>query len=209
MLRTNIIIDKTTIIGVSILEISKTRMYDSHYNFMLRKFHPKDCSIAYTDTDSFVYKLNCEDMYSDLIRENYEHFDTSGFKQPNSYNIEAHNEKVLGVMKDENKGMIMTELRNVGLRSKMYAFKVCHSETIKKAKGVKNSFLSNKIEYDDFIKCLLHDSPFVGKQSTMKTYLHQMFTISTQKVMLYSTAQQKTKLREKCNPRDPPPYDHV
>lgn len=64
MLRTNIYIAKPIIVGVCVLEISKLCMYDFHYDFMLKKFNYKDCKLLYTDTDSFIYNVKCEDMYT-------------------------------------------------------------------------------------------------------------------------------------------------
>lgn len=204
--------DKPIIIGASILEISKTLMYEFHYNFMLKKFHPNDCQVAYTDTDSFIHKLSCDDAYKELIRCNYDRFDTSDFIQPNLYGVEPHNKKVVGKMKDENKGRIVAEF--VGLRSKMYALKVYYIEgeeaeedsdgekeedeikTVKKAKGVKRNVLSNEIVFEDFIKCLTQNTGYVGKQNTMKSHLHQMYTITTEKVMLDSNDDKRHVLQD-------------
>lgn len=139
MLRTNIVMNKPFIIGISILEISKTKMYQFHYDFMMKEFDLQHCKIAYCDTDSFIYEIKCEDIYTEFMHKNYNEFDTSDYPINNEYNIKQHNKKVLGKMKDENNGQIMLEF--VGLRSKMYSFKVQQNENveriIKKAKGVK------------------------------------------------------------------------
>lgn len=182
MLRTNTIMNKPIIVGASILEISKLKMYRFHYEFMLENYSVENCRIAYTDTDSFVYDITCDDVYKDLIRNNYEQFDTSDFAQPNPFDIQAHNKKVIGVMKDENSGQIMREF--VGLRSKMYAIRLHRNKIMKKAKGVKKSVLSKDIQFDDFMECLLLNSTMMGKQSTFKSYRHQMYTINTERAML-------------------------
>lgn len=194
MLRTNTVMNKPIIVGASILEISKLKMYRFHYEFMLNNYSVENCQIAYTDTDSFVYDITCDDVYKDLIRNNYEQFDTSDFAQPNPFGIQPHNKKVFGVMKDENSGQIMREF--VGLRSKMYAFRLQEDERMKKAegdkkteitkkaKGVKKSVLENDIQFGDFMECLLLNGTLTGKQSTFKSYLHQMYTINTKRTML-------------------------
>lgn len=182
MLRTNTVMNKPIIVGASILEISKLKMYNFHYEFMLKNYLVENCRIAYTDTDSFVYDITCEDVYKDLIRSNYEQFDTSDFAQPNPFDIQPHNKKVIGVMKDENSGQIMREF--VGLRSKMYAIRLHGDKITKKAKGVKKSVLKKEIQFEDFMECLLLNSTLTGKQSTFKSHLHQMYTINTERAML-------------------------
>lgn len=122
MLRTNINMNKPYIIGISILEISKTKMYNFHYDFMLKEFDSQHCKIAYCDTDSFIYAIKCDDVYTDFMRNNFEEFDTSDYSVDNPYNIKQYNKKILGKMKDENNGKIMLEF--IGLRAKMYSFKV-------------------------------------------------------------------------------------
>jgi len=108
------------------------------------------------DTDSFIYKIKTEDFYEDM-KGMIDYFDTSDF--PDTYNIPKVNKKVIGKMKDENNGKIMTEF--VGLRSKMYALKVQDRQeqkkyvikkksegikkyVIKKSKGIKKCVIKKK-----------------------------------------------------------------
>jgi hypothetical protein len=61
---------------------------------------------------------------------------------------------VLGKFKDELNSKIMGEF--IGLRSKLYAFKVFgDGNETKKAKGVKKNVVQKEICFDDFKKCLL------------------------------------------------------
>lgn len=118
MNRTNIFIAKPIIVGVSVLEISKICMYEFHYNFMMKHFNYEKCKMIYTDTDSFIYNIQCEDFYA-FLKENSERFDTSDYPLDNKYKIEKLNKKIPGLMKDECNGQCMSEF--VGLRSKMYS----------------------------------------------------------------------------------------
>lgn len=197
MLRTNITMDKPIIIGASILEISKLKMYNFHYNFMLRNYSVENCHIAYTDTDSFVYDINCDDVYVNLIKKNYDQFDTSDFLQPNQFGIEAYNKKVVGVMKDENNGKIMREF--VGLRSKMYSLRMNDDQITKKAKGVKKYVLTCEIDFDDYINCLFNDSTYTGQQSTFRSHLHEMYSINTTKIMLDGKDDKRYILKDKIH----------
>lgn len=181
MLRTNIYIAKPIIVGVCVLEISKLCMYDFHYKFMLEKFNHKKCKLLYTDTDSFIYNIQCDDIYA-FMRDNSDKFDTSDYPPNNEYGIRLDNKKIPGLMKDECNGKCMSEF--VGLRSKMYSVKISGMSTIKKAKGVKQNVIQKKINFDTFLKCLREKCKFVDAQCTIKSKLHQVYTIKQTKNML-------------------------
>ncbi|XP_066600072.1 uncharacterized protein [Prorops nasuta] len=112
--------DKPVYVGMRILDISKTCLYEFHYDYMLPTFGSK-CKAMYTDTDSLVYSIECDDVYS-VMKRDLVKFAPSDYPADNWYGLPRVNKKVPGLMKDENNGKIMTEF--VGLRTKMYTFKV-------------------------------------------------------------------------------------
>lgn len=184
MFRTNICIAKPIIVGVCVLEISKLCMYEFHYNFMLNEFDYKKCKLQYTDTDSFIYKIQCDDVYA-LIKNNINRFDTSDYPENNSYGIKLLNKKVPGLMKDECNGNPIAEF--VGLRSKMYSIRIASNDeetTIKKAKGVKQNVINKKIDFDSYFNCLIDKINFVDAQCTIKSKLHKVYSIEQTKTML-------------------------
>ena len=65
-------------VGMSILDLSKHLMYDFYYN-QLKKQYP-ECSLLYTDTDSFILKIETADIYKD-IEKNIDFYDTSNYKK--------------------------------------------------------------------------------------------------------------------------------
>ena len=97
-------------LGQTILDLSKIVMYEFHYDYMKPKF--KDFQLCYMDTDSLVYHIKTEDFYADIANDVEERFDTSGYVPDRSLSLEK-NKKVIGLMKDELGGAIMTEFVSV------------------------------------------------------------------------------------------------
>lgn len=194
--RLNITINKPMLVGFSILELSKICMYEFHYDFMLKYYDANNCRIVYTDTDSFMYELTDKDIYK-FIKANPERFDTSDFPLDNRYGIDQKNPKKIGIMKDENNGKIVKEI--IGLRSKMYAYKMHEkskvikkikgvknekNEIVKKAKGIKRNVLENKITFKDFKHCVEKNFILIKRQTTIRSHLHNIYTISNLKKAL-------------------------
>ena len=68
-------INKPVYLGMSILDISKTLMYQFWYDYIKPKYKDK-AKLCYMDTDSFVIHIEIEDFYEDIeiacvIREPY------------------------------------------------------------------------------------------------------------------------------------------
>ena len=94
----------------------------------------ENCKIIYTDTNSLIYYIECDNVY-DIMKRDINRLDTSDYAINNAYCILLANKKVPDLMKDENNGTIMTEF--VGLRAKMYALRVDEKTDTKKAKEIK------------------------------------------------------------------------
>lgn len=182
--KTNIFMDKPIAVGMSVLDISKLTMYSFLYDFLKPKYGSR-VQVAYTDTDSFVLNIETGDFYED-VRNNIAMFDTSDYPWPNEYNIERKNKKIPGLFKDELNGKIITEF--VGLRAKCYAVRSLddksHNEKMKKAKGVKKCVLQRKIKFDDYINCIENQCEVREKQNTIRSILHKVYSIQTEKIAL-------------------------
>ncbi|KYQ49525.1 hypothetical protein ALC60_11402, partial [Trachymyrmex zeteki] len=177
---TGVKFDKPIYVGMCILDISKVCLYEFHHEYMSPMYRDK-CKIMYTDTDSLIYHIECEDVY-ETMKLDIARFDTSDYPADNAYGIPLANKKVPGLMKDENNGTIMTEF--VGLRAKMYALLVDGKKDTKKAKGVKNNVVARTITFDDYTRCLNEEIEMTRRQSCIRSKLHEVYTISESKIAL-------------------------
>ncbi|KYN22644.1 hypothetical protein ALC57_04951 [Trachymyrmex cornetzi] len=162
--------DKPIYVGMCILDISKTCLYEFHHEYMAPVFREK-CKIMFTDTDSLIYHVECDDIY-DVMKRDINRFDTSDYAVDNAYSIPLANKKVPGLMKDENNGAIMTEC--VGLRAKMYALRVQGKKDTKKAKGVKSSVVAKSIMFEDYTCCLNDAIEMTRRQPCIRSKLHEL-----------------------------------
>ena len=91
--------------GICILDLSKTLMYDSRYNYVKKKFDDK-AKLLFTDTDSLTYKIETEDVYQDFWNDDNE-FDNSDYPEYSPY-FDKKNNKVIGKLKDEISSIAIT-----------------------------------------------------------------------------------------------------
>ena len=94
----------------------------------------ENLTLCYMDTDSLVYRIKTEDFYVNIADDVEERFDTSNYCSNRPLPV-GMNKKVIGLMKDELGGAIMTEF--VALRPKLYSYRRLDGMCDKKCKGIK------------------------------------------------------------------------
>ena len=71
----SLLLNRPAYVGMCILDLSKTLMYDFHYNYIVEKYKSK-AKLLFTDTDSLMYDIETNDVYKDFYK-NKEKFDNS------------------------------------------------------------------------------------------------------------------------------------
>ena len=79
MKKTKIKMNVPIYIGFTILEVSKTVMWEFFYDYLKTKYEDK-AKLCYTDTDSFILNIKTKDFYEDINNYVEEWFDTSNYK---------------------------------------------------------------------------------------------------------------------------------
>ena len=176
--QTKLLMDKPLYVRMSILELSKTLMYDFHYNYILPKY--PEAKLLFTDTDSLCYHIETEDVYRDFFADR-ERFDNSDYP-PNSEFYFTENKKVIGKFKDETAGVPIRKF--IGLKSKMYSISLDNEKDSKKAKGVKKNVIRKGISHGDYIDVLSESKVMHHKMKTIRSDCHQISSYEINKISL-------------------------
>jgi hypothetical protein len=175
-------LNKPCYVGMSILDLSKTLMYDFHYN-TIKKEYGDGAKLLFTDTDSLMYELKTENVYEDFKRIGDEEdcWDNSDYPKDSPYHS-SHNKKVIGKFKDEAGGVPITEF--VGLRSKMYSYVKENGKGGMTAKGVKKYVITNKLTHENFKDVISNSKRLRHNMNTIRSKKHTIGTYEIRKITL-------------------------
>lgn len=181
MIKTNVKLEKPIYVGAAILDLSKTLMYEFHYDVMQPQYENR-IALLYQDTDSLIYNIQTEDLYKDFEKIK-ELLDTSDY--PKSHFLHStENKKVVGKMKDEMNSDIITEF--VSLQPKVYSYsyiKNGENKESKKAKGVKKSVIKD-LKFETYKNVLFNQKEIYRQQNVIRSKNHKISTIQQEKKAL-------------------------
>ena len=118
----------------SILDLSKTALYDFWYDYLKPKYGG-NAKLCYMDKDKFIVPVKTEDIYKYISEDVETGFNTSNFEWERPF-LKGKNKKVIGLMKDELSWQIIKEF--VGLRAETYHYLKDNNDEDKKQKTQKS-----------------------------------------------------------------------
>ena len=172
-------LDRPAYVGMCILDLSKTLMYDFHYNYIKSRYNNK-AELLFTDTDSLCYEIETRDVYKELW-EDKQLFDNSDYPKDSPY-FSVENKNVIGKFKDEAAGMPIVEF--IGLRSKMYSYVKDNGKNEKTAKGVRKYVIKKNITHENYKDCLLNRKQMLHSMRTIRSDCHQIGSYQLNKISL-------------------------
>ena len=105
---TNILWNNPTPVGASILDLSKLCLYKLHYEEMKPRYH-QNLKVCYKDTDSFLYRIEMKDLYTEKTLH-YDLFKSCLFdKQPVR--------KSMTQLKSENHQIVVNRVKKIAVSS--------------------------------------------------------------------------------------------
>ena len=197
MKKTEVYFNKPVYVGQAILDLSKTLMFDFHYNYIKNKYGKK-AQLLFTDTDSLMYEIKTKDFYKDIYIDVKNKFDTSDYPSDHpSGIITGANKKVIGMFKDEVAGKQITHF--VGLRPKLYSFKIEEESEVRKCKGIKKNVIKKKLDFDDYVKCLFSGEKEMRKMKIIRSEKHDIYSKEVNKIALSSEDDKRQVLEDKVH----------
>ena len=187
--------------GVTVLDRAKLPMYEWHYDYVIPKYGNK-AELSYTDTDSFIYEIETDDVYEDIRGDVPAMFDTSAYPEDHPAGLPVINRKVPGLIKDEACGRNITKVISLG--PKQYAYEIegydgmCGNEICngkcdkggcvgtgdRKCKGVKESVVKGSLTVDHYERCLEEGTLYYAKFNSLRSRKHDVTTECITKVAL-------------------------
>lgn len=193
MAKTQVTYNKPIYVGFSILDVSKTRIYDFYYGHIKKKYGD-NALLLYTDTDSLILHIQTDDFYQDM-KQDIDHYDTSNYKPDNRHGMPV-NRSVLGRMKEEGRGEVINEF--IGVGAKAYMIDIGGKLT-KKAKGVKGCVTEKDITKSDYMNVVdsmgetvidddgnvaVNEGKVMKEMNVFQIKLHEIYSVMMNKVAL-------------------------
>ena len=174
--KNEILMDKPLYLGFCILELSKLTIYPHHYKEMIATYDDR-VMLTYTDTYSFIYKTETENLYIDIAL-NLDEYNTSDY--PLDHPLYSRtNAIVLEKFKDECASLAFQEI--VGHRSKMYSILLPSGKAKFTAKGVSRRHVVKHLNHEEYLHTLKTLGSSFLKYRTIKSYKHILKTIEVNK----------------------------
>lgn len=168
--------------GMTILDLAKCFMYKYYYNHLKARYGD-NLTLMATDTDSFMYYVETDDVYNDML-ENLHLYDTSNYPTSSPlYSLER--KKQVGVFKDELGSCAMKEF--VALRPKMYSFLYKKNDrelNEKRCKGISRVVVRNELHHELYKETLTSSTQMKSIMYGLRSDHHFMYCDKIKKISL-------------------------
>ena len=195
MKKTKVKMNKPIYLGTSILDISKTLMYEFWYEYIKPKYKEK-AKLCYMDTDSFVINIFTEDFFEDINNDIERWFDTSNYDKNDKRPLKTGiNKKVIGMFKDELGGKTVKEF--CAPRAKTCLNLMDDDIEKKKAKGTYKCIIKRRIKFKDYKDSVFENKIILRSQLRFKRDLHIAYIEEINKIAISSNGNKRLQTYNK------------
>ena len=187
--------NKPLYLGMSILDISETLLYEFWCDYVKPKYKDK-AKLCYMDTDSFVINIFTEGFFEDINNDVERWFDTSNCDKNDKTPLPmGMNKKVIGLFKDKLGGKMMKEF--CALRSKTYTYLMDDDTEHKKAKRTRKCIIKRRLMFENYKDSLFNNKTILKSQLRFKSDLHNVYTEEVNKIALGSNDDKRLQTFDK------------
>ena len=104
---------------------------------------------------------------------------------------------MIGKFKDEAAGKQITHF--VGLRPKLYSFKIEDNSETLKAKGVKKNVIKNTLIFEDYKECLFSEKEVMRDMNIIRSHNHDIYSMTMNKIALSVDDDKRIVCEDKIN----------
>ena len=169
-------------------------MYEFWYDYVKPKYND-NVRLCYMDTDSFVMNIKTNDFYKDIFNDAECKLDTSNYITNRRQLPIGKNKKVIGLMKDELGGEIITEF--TVLRPKTYSYLTDNYKIDKKAKGTRKCTINKMIKFNDYKFFFLNNEVILKSQQRFISKKYDVYTENVNKIALSNDDDKKILSNDK------------
>ena len=143
-----------------------------------------------------MFQIYTDDFYKDISPDILTKFDTSDYPPGHKSGIPTGvNKKVIGMFKDEVAGKQITCF--VGLRPKLYSFRIEEDKEVRKCKGIKKNVVKKKLDFDDYVQCLFLGKKQMRSMKIIRSENHDIYSKEVNKVALSNEDDKRKALKDK------------
>ena len=162
----------------------------------IQKKYKHRAELLFTDTDSLMYQIYRDDFYKDISQDIETKFDTSDYPPDHPSGIlTGVNKKVIGMFKDEVAGKQITYF--VGLRPKLYSFKIEETKEVRKCKGIKKNVVKKGIDFEDYVQCLFSGEKQMRSMKIIRSENHDIYSKEVNKIALSNEDDKRSVMEDK------------
>ena len=181
MIKAKVKMNKAAYLGMSILDIRKTLMYEIWYDYVKPKYKDKT-KLHSSDTDSFVIDIFTEQFFKDINNDVERWFDASTYDENDKRPLQIGVNKIIGMFKDQLGGKIMKEF--CALRAKTNTYLMDDDSKRKKAKGIKRCVIKSRLMFENYKDSLFNNKTILKSQLRFKGDHHNVYTEEVNKTVL-------------------------
>ena len=181
MKKTKLYFNKPVYLGVSILDLSKSLMYDFHYHYIKTKYGDK-AKLLFNDTASLAYEITTKEISTPTLSNGLTLVTTRLI-----IHLELKQDLIVKCLECLRMKLVGSRLLNLLVLELNYTLTKClMALKTKKCKGVTKNVTKRSIQFDGYREFLFSRKEQYRKMNVIRSHCHEIYTEEINKIALSS-----------------------